>query len=341
MLEPHSVLASKPDLDESCKDDRIIAAVLQYRQDNPNHKVAIVSDDAGLILKAPGFGLETIRPSDSLRLPDTKTEEDVEIEELRKALATTVRREPELKLRAATGESFCEVSIGPPPDDLEEYVKQRVADERQIQLERPGIRQALSSVEEYLAQYESWVRSVHPFCEMESRAFRLRLHLWNGGTCPGNDAKIYLEWDGSAKYLRKIRGAPQRPIPPIILGDMDLESLMTPNADLRFYDLAMSGNLNQPKPVRGPFGQDGSKAVSYEVDRIQHQFQKNLPSPILCFESFEAAANFTLRYRVFASNLPNETCGEIGIKVATDRDKDGLMRDVHNLDPSLLGWKTS
>ena len=93
-------------LDPRTPDDRLVAAAIELSRAEPELAVSVITADLGLSLKFRSRGITVMKPPESARLPDGPTDEELEVRELRKQLATYANRQPRPILTFADGGSI-------------------------------------------------------------------------------------------------------------------------------------------------------------------------------------------------------------------------------------------
>ncbi|MEK7396121.1 MAG: PIN domain-containing protein [Candidatus Poribacteria bacterium] len=98
----------KEGLDEKIEDDRIIASIICEQRKNPTLKdnSVIVSSDLGLEIKADRKDIKLHLLSEKYLLPDIKSPEEEELNELRKEIALLKNSLPKLDLSLLIGEKL-------------------------------------------------------------------------------------------------------------------------------------------------------------------------------------------------------------------------------------------
>lgn len=333
MDEPHSTLKESPNLDPDCRDDRIIASVMEYVRGQGTHST-ILSNDAGLLLKAESAGIESFRPPESLLLPDTKTDEEREVEQLRRELSSHLDKTPVLGLASASGDSHVHVSIGPRPEAADDRIPQAVDEERRAILEELGQDNCPPAIEQYLNEFKEWLRISESSYITQLCAFKISLKLTNSGTSRGEHVQIVLTWDAPVSFLSSLPEIPDPPRKPTAARTSWLSQLVDPFPTGRLPDLRRIAQLASHPNARGPFDGPIPHSARFEVDSIQHHLEEPLPNLLLAFESFQKAQDFSLHYEIHAANIPHPTKGLIGVTGDMNRDFEAFVDEVVRTDPA-------
>lgn len=91
-------LAKYPDLSADVQDDHVIASMLDFREEYPDHSVILVAGDRGLILKARLNDFMVRYLEDEYRRPDEPTAEQREIRDLHRRIAVLESSSPQLEV---------------------------------------------------------------------------------------------------------------------------------------------------------------------------------------------------------------------------------------------------
>jgi predicted ribonuclease YlaK len=89
-----------PTLDLNASDDRIMAEILAYKNQNPECDLAALTADIGVRLTAKELGIPILKipDGDDWRLPPEQNEDQKEIQKLRKELEELKSNEPSIEL---------------------------------------------------------------------------------------------------------------------------------------------------------------------------------------------------------------------------------------------------
>lgn len=86
-----------------------------------------------------------------------------------------------------------------------------------------------------------------------------------------------------------------------------------PQLGYRLPDSGSQGNVEGPK-----IEEADSYHVHYEVNDLKHTDVEALPPLFLTFASLANAQSFAFQYRILPRNAPDETEGELYVRVETD-----------------------
>jgi hypothetical protein len=94
-------------------DDRILAAVLDFKEQHPDEHVVLVTTDPGAALRAHSYGVLVCDLSDEMRIPPSPDEKEKRIRELEGRLNEMQKGLPRLGLSFPGGATKCELMIEP------------------------------------------------------------------------------------------------------------------------------------------------------------------------------------------------------------------------------------
>lgn len=309
-LEPRATLDSHPELDPGEPDDRIVATALEFRDSDPDSKVLVLSGDTGPRLKARHQGLEAMEPESRLRKSEPRTEDELELERLRRGR----NQEPKLLLLApALNESL---SLGPlPQESLEERVSRTMAAARD---RFPGERYS-----SYVESLERWAREYAQALDRHLLQSVLPLQVENAGGRQAKNATIFLKWKNGPTFQDEAPELPDKPNEPgsLIYGQhFGLGTNLAP--------FTLPENFATRDEPRGPHGVKGAQEVSYDVPHLSHGLSIQLPALRLEFPSFNNVGGFKLSWTIHADDQSDPTEGELNVRASLSRDAEDFFDEM-------------
>ena len=230
-------------LEPRWNDDQLLATVIEFRDEHPEERVALLTQDTGLLLSAKQFGIEAVMVPDDKRLPPEEDPLAKENQELKNQLLRLKTARPNLILRfrgdsdeLTHAEFELEGPVAVPPFDKEGFLAQLRIAVPEIHpnptgpLGSPSRSFALSEAfrqpvpdseykryneerETYLQQMLNYVDRTAAYLTRPERTLLLELELRNVGATPGEDIDIYVHFpDGFGLYSED--DLPQRPCEP-------------------------------------------------------------------------------------------------------------------------------
>ena len=325
---PTSIDFGAQGLDRASNDDVLVAAALQYREENPGVEVALVSQDTGPKLTALDHGISVLALSEELRLPAEPDPLTRENDELRRQVLKLQSARPELRLEFVNSDQpeLLEVLIQSPlpyPQD------QLEADMAKVRAKYPRMTGETATmhvahqeydqdIERYLAQYEVFLKAKRDHDNLARRTAVVLIKLVNTGSQPADDVDIDLHFPNGFLLFDTAhqRQAPKEPAPPVrprTLSDMvsaSLAAAIPRPLDLYIPTLrAIGGNVSSLT-----IKQTKSYDVSAHVKRLKHGNEEELPEAHIEFES-DQARSFAIDYAIRPANLPTGVSGQLHVHV--------------------------
>jgi len=324
-------------LDETIRDDHLLAEILSERDVNKGRHVLLTAD-FGPELRAESLQIEAVAPPEEhrLALPDATEKE------LRKAKAEIQRmqtRRPNLVLGFADGGPHRSTVRRPAPlTDVD--LRAKVEQERRarimalpIELSRTGVVGTLASfssnplgpsvgavraynegVEKYLAKYEEHLRRWWLADEeLVARTIELSLEFCNQGTVTASTVRIEISAPPDVELTQDSPAGHALPQPPERPRSLYDGGPMLPDSLLRGYQAQVQPN------VRGPYlTKDEDPAVTYRIDRALHKQTYTLKPFFLVYPTIEAIRSVTLRASMVSDELPDWSDSELHVVVDFD-----------------------
>lgn len=327
-------------------DDILIATILEFKQQNINSDVVLVTNDTGARIKAISLNIEVFELPDKLKLP---SEPDPLVEENRKLkerLSKLTAAMPELSLCFDGGEIFKKIDCSSKAIETAEERVSRIASE--VEKERtknqykpsklflrstvhsPGqqeLKRFLRDLNDYIKQYEAYLNNLADWKIVKSKTFPLEFSIVNNGGAPADDIDILIYFpDGfliiKEKDLPKIPKPPEKPIPPrsslnLMKSPFDImKNIRLPSYD---YSSFSSINRNIPKDVTGPkIRRTDSYEVEYHINRLKHGFSIKLKAVYLDYSESEEIKSFEAKYWINAGNVPESAEGKLHVVIESE-----------------------
>src|SRR5437879_1841446 len=345
--EPTQDYAAAQKLNLLLADDRLIGTYLLYRQKNPQVPCIVVTNDLPLTVKLTHRQIEFISLGESLLLPPELDPLEKKNKQLESELLRYKSREPDLAIKFADGQSYARFQLTIPndtPDPEPEIQAQLVAAKEkckpvalapspqpadpnspfaaiaeQIRQVTVGLQMVGREfyqdynrrVEKYYRDYEKYLRDSVAFKTLATRTIKLELILKNSGSCPAEDIHVLLQFpDGFLLYDEK-----HPPKPPEEPAVPSKEINMFPSVSLLsgLPDIHRMPSL--PDPTLPRIRKTNSYDVTFEFEKLQHDFIRRLTPFYLVFDSWTSAASFAIDYTIHAGNRIDRQAGQLGVKV--------------------------
>ncbi|MEI9936692.1 MAG: PIN domain-containing protein [Pseudomonadota bacterium] len=194
-------------IDPNYPDDLLLASALHFAAEQ-GVDVAIVTDDTGLRLKAPNFGLRVLRMTEE-RLPPEPDEKDIEIRRLQAQVAARPSAKPKLTFKDGSTEHDVRVLRGPSESDA--AINEAVEEEYYEKLEDgevPG------DDETWRRKEKARRRRVRDYEARQRVTFPVELLLSNyDGSTPADDIDITVDPPEVFSLTLTKEKAPEKPDP--------------------------------------------------------------------------------------------------------------------------------
>ena len=349
-----SIIFSEYGLSEHQPDDVLVAAMIQYRADHPDHDLLLVSHDVGPRLKAAAHGIPRTPAPDRYRLAQEIDPAEKEAQELRQRVQQLEHALPLLQLTFAGPSGYQnhqEITIHegqpPPEEEIAERIDQlrRRHPPRAVQ-KKPSedlfglsamsaglaswhevspsdIREYNAKLEEYFLRYERYLRASARERIAAGLTAKLDLVLANSGGRPSNDIDVHMHFpDGPTPE----RSPPKRSEPPSAPSEPKTQYERTLGLGLSVPYHGATRDVRTSFPDLSPSNVGGyeiKKTNSHDVNvhfgRVKHGTHEELPPLYLVFPDFDSTSSFSFTYRLHAADVPDVVEGELHVKVRKSR----------------------
>ncbi len=325
-------------LSEKIADDWLIATILEFRDEFPESRVALVTNDIGLQLKAGGYGLESVELPGAYSLPDEPDPDQKRIDELTRELVTYKSRAPDLRLAFQDGKDHYLVRLTKIPLITDEEISRKTAEIRAAhpKASRPEIYSGRDlgaggvgpgdidrhneRLEHFYLSYERYLRALAEFEDAQCRLFQLDLILENSGFAPAEDIDIDLYVPDGMLVLHgdeSLRSAPTEPTAPEGPKSAMREQLEAV-VSIEPFSIAALPDLSRIQSI----GRNVSKATirrtkSFEIHlhvrELKHTYREEFDALFVLFDSWETARPFKIDYQLVAANVPRPVEGQLHV----------------------------
>ena len=344
--EPTAEYAASRGLNLQLGDDWLIGTFLMYRDEHPNTRCVIVTNDLPLTVKANHYQIECVSLGESLQLPPEPDPLEKKNRQLEAELLRYKSREPDLSLRFVDGDQHVRLRLKHPIDasDPEPEIQEKLAAAKQkCPLVVPGLSQSVNPnhplaaifgeiqktasafdamarqfseeynrrVCKYYEDYEKYLRNNAWVKVLETRAIMIELKLVNGGTCPAEDIHLLLHFpDGFTLY-------DEEHLPE------ELDEPAVPSKEASWYPSisALSGfpDISRLPTLRNPslpkIRKTNSYDVTFEFPKLQHGFSRKIEPLYVAFDSWDSVSPFAIEYTIHAGNMIDDETGQLGVIV--------------------------
>ncbi|HEX8553024.1 MAG TPA: PIN domain-containing protein [Abditibacteriaceae bacterium] len=249
--EPNQKIFTENNL-SSIPDDFYIASAIQFRIEQPSASLIFVTNDFGIEIKAPRYGIDTRTPPEENKLPYELDEDQKRIKKLEQELLALKSRSPELQLaflgKSATSkhilrlipvlsntqiENRLELAKKKFPRRSSKAFNSSDNDDSLFALTvlSPKIHQLMSAyesipnselerynteLEEFYLSYRNYLIEKFKYEDKVARTIKLQLEINNIGTSPATDIDVHVSLAGEFMIwdTNVVPPPPQEPEPP-------------------------------------------------------------------------------------------------------------------------------
>ena len=349
--EPSKDYFREHNLDRDIRDDRIIAhALCEVQKGAP---VLIATNDFPMRVKATGRDIQCYAPGKELKLPYTKTPDDVKTEKRLQKLDELERSMPDLELQFIPGSDEhtdrVEFVLRDIPSLTDEKIQAMMAAKRQsLQYPRariPGapftaitrmvssaaimpelfggvsaaqIAEYRTNLEAYIEnEYQAYITQKNEYDQLAAATISLPLCMVNRGTAPADDIDVLLCFPGGVEIVAEdeLLEEPSEPPPP---EKPEPSSFLyhTLTGPTPFFSPPPIPHPKPPPDVTGPniTRLDGIQ-VGYRLRRLKQGMTSALDPLYVSFPSVASAFNFYIHCRIIAANVSGETTAQLHVIV--------------------------
>ena len=285
-------------LDPYTNDDWILASVLLAL---PEHDDArLMTDDAGMILKAKHFSVPHVRPPDDLRLPDEDDPDQRKIRDLESKILEIESAQPNLSVTFRDGENVLKIRIQLPEnqhDALERELERARAETPLLSEDLSTIKELgldsfgpttsnlfgganqdlqIKMIQKYNQALKEWYQAYEQFLTLSKQhliqgalTLPIDLSLKNSGAQPAEDIDVYLQFPA---YLRLAKDRlpppvapkhPAKPVPADVLLGLAASSKFPPSPPVTVGDAFRLSDVLNRKTLVAPALQEPDIGPSF------------------------------------------------------------------------------
>jgi len=325
-------------------DDYLVATVLGFSRKFPKLKVAVITNDLGLKLKAQAYGIRTLRPPDDMRLPDEVDPGHKRIRELEERVRLLQLQIPDLKLVFRSKEDrihyILKADINLTPEVLNwrltrlrkkfpKMVKPNWysgADSQAGTIPPSGFDDYNRALDLFFSDYERYLPRLQNYFNQKRRTIQLNIWAFNIGSCPAKDADIFMRFPDDIDVFTKLPGRPEMPRPPETpgsraeaKGSVGLNTIMWSGAHFvtqPSFDQQLSGVQYVPGlDARTSRVTVEDNVVRMHVAEAKHKLLTSVDTIYVMFRSHAQAHSFTVDYDIYCANIPDMQAGKLHVIV--------------------------
>lgn len=343
---------SEHDLDPSRADDVLIATILQFRRDNPDLDVLLVTQDTTPKLTARPLGIAVCSLLEELRLHAAIDPVEQENRDLRRQLDRLRTATPKLALQFITesesqSSHTLRVSLTRPPESAKLFIAETTAE---LERDYPPLSKsnstggattiaaALATLggipdSEFARYNRDRIKFFEAFAEYlrtdwerraaERLSIDIEIQIVNSGTAPAEDVDVHLHFPDGFVLVDKDSvpeppKAPSSPVRPRTQSELLQDSMRSFHPYQPSYESLFRGisGVAREHNVSSPHIEEtNSYDVHWHVKRVKHQQPIILDPLRATFESFDDVRSFGIEYRLIAANVPDPIEGKLNVVV--------------------------
>ena len=322
-------LYQKYSLDKEEQDDRLLAAILDYKQTH-DQTIKLISNDLGPNLKCLSLEIGTLSLPEKYELKeeeDDLTKENTRLKEQINKLKSGI---PKLSLVFPDGKTFHTIKLN--PFDFSAFKKEKM---QEIEMENPympkpkedklawafrspfltekSIDDYNSDLAKYYLEYESYLSECEQYFVERNLTAELKFKLVNEGVVPAENIDFKLHFpDGFLLKNHIPKNKADKPRPPfkpgeaLTLNPMIFSSFSPPP---------------QPNPIsfvgRGfaSIKKTNSYDVTFDLSVLKHNQDFVFKDVFLTFDNLDSALGFNIDYKLYAANIPDVLTGQLNVIV--------------------------
>lgn len=341
--KPLAIYFAARELRQDRADDVLIATILQYRSENPDADLLLVTNDTGPRLTARHVGIDALAVPEQYRLsgqPDPLEEEN---KRLRNELQKLQRAHPAPRVQFTNGTDRLIFVVRPEQPFNASAIAAEVAELRKKHrpLFPPSNHRMLSDIlsdaalgvpprheydrynaelQVYFANYEQHMRQQWDRQQADRWTVELALSLHNNGGAPATDMDVEVTFHAKADLLDSDPRDDQL-TPPTLPPE--------PQTQLKRFNLSVMHDLYDSQLINLPLTNmhrtvsdadietdgDGHR-IRWSVAHLKHQNHVDFKPVYLVFASQADARSFSINWSVHAANYPELLTGQIHVVVS-------------------------
>ncbi|MHB0914588.1 MAG: PIN domain-containing protein [Thermoleophilia bacterium] len=336
-------------LDKTRGDDQLIASIIQYRNENPETDLVLVTQDTGPKLTAKDHGIATLSLPDSLKLTqelDPLEKENLDLRKQLEKLKTALPKPNVCFIQDKSRIKILEIHLVEPHPYPKEEIEEKIRSLREQYQPFDASMSGFFSQEEvdrYNSALPEFFKIYAIFMERKIEAendkrlrMDLRLELYNEGTGPANDLDIMLRFPEYISLIEKRDlermkreiSEPKPPKPPKTKTEMMFANFVGASGLSALNGIYQHSDISTPllrdiRPFAPPTRRfdiiEDDHVISAEIQKLKHNESWLLPALLMKFSDFESAKPFSIDYVIRVANLPDELNGKLFIKVEKDQ----------------------
>lgn len=333
-------------LSQEVRDDRLVATMMAYRDENPDRSVALVSGDSTPRINAHTRGMKSTDLPAKYRL-DAESPVEKKLREVREQKRELEAGAPDPTIIVLNGPeaTMIDATIKPPEPVPDAEIEDQIGDleDRFHDLAGGRARTDQSSMDalalgglipdhelerfrrefdEYVQAYKKFLRSTHDYEQFLKRSTQVDLGVHNSGTVPAEDLdiEIHIPDDVEVWTEEEIPPTPTEPEPPEkprTIQESLRHTFTFPGRDLASIVTGPSRTVIQSDPSISGWDIRDSESVEIAawLSQVKQATMKELPTFRLVFPPGLELTSFSIDTSLRVANVPGEVSGEIHVRV--------------------------
>lgn len=349
------------------KDDRIVLSALKYSEQHPSERIAVYTEDMGMMLRCEANGVEVVEPDAGQRLESPQDELEkkyrtaiTELNELKKRLPKLRLCVTEVNGDPHSGGAFsCKMLDNWSPIDVEARLKEHKRRFPKMQPPATGSDSMIpgnllgygvsksdtdkynTQLENYFLNYQFYLQRLNTWGSNDARSFNFDLWLKNEGSCPADDIDVSLHFPVVVRWLADVNSEsagslvqPQSPTPPEKpkpeLFSHSLRDFTMPQITpipQQFERMLSERESDKIEVLRC---QDASHLIQAKIKRVKHGQARRFGRFTGVLANWDDVRPFQAEWSISASELPDTQRGQIPILLRKSGEADCNDQPNHN-----------
>lgn len=291
--------------DDSGVGDRGIAKIVAAYRDREGAKVAVITEDWGMMQRCEGLAVPWVTPPEQQRLPDDEGEDKKEIRKLRRQVLEFQNKQPKLDLTYS-------------PSQTQELTRPHlptVAEQMQAYVNsiKRGHRFDAHSTQNqvYLRSIQEWLENDHRIADESARTVMLKVAIKNNGNAPAEGVDLTITFPDSIikavwfdHWLDGDRARQVRVPQELAYFEKSLPPPSTP----------IPHNLGQQNHSLPIYGRVSQRVFTAPIQMLAHGDERSFPEFFLTFRSWEDVRPFAADVSVRTLSPANLEAMKIPVK---------------------------
>ncbi|WP_167343156.1 PIN domain-containing protein [Nonlabens sp. SY33080] len=332
LLKPSQEVYEENNLNFKEKDHRLIASIIQFRQEHNLNDILLCSNDIGPRLRAKMFNIKSLKLNSKYLIPNQVSEEEKRIKKLERENQILKTRIPELDVLFSNENKFLKIKVTKRDySNFENFKAQKLKD---IKMEYPylkynepkgniltqlgplfssRIESYNNELDEFYSEYEKVLDKIFEYEKKELLSFNIQLIIKNTGNSPAEDIDLHLHFPDGFELIESSEKEdyPSLPNPPYKPKNaFDIGHSAFPFVPPVYNQITPNTTINFNSPSI-------KKTNSYDVDfsrkNLKHGYSEHLEELTIIYDSESSINNFQIDFELSAGNMPEKLIGKLNV----------------------------